>query len=368
MTISYDVFILVSRIIVFVCGFCLVCATLFSAIRSFVLPRGAPDAITAIAFRCIRILFALPLTFARTYSARDRIMALYAPISLFILPPIWLTLVLLGYMGMFWAFDLSPLRDLFLLSGSSLLTLGFASVETLPQMILAFSEATVGLLLIALLIAYLPAIYGNFSRRETAVARLSVRAGTPPSASEMIQRVHRIGELDYLRAFWEEWERVFAEIEESHTSIAALVFFRSQSPEHSWVTATGTVLDTAGLILAAVDTPNEPQAALCLRSGYLALQRIASYFKIPHNSDPHYPDEPISITREEFEAVLVELQENDVPVKTDWDQAWQDFAGWRVNYDTVLLALASLTMAPYAKWSSDRSQAPNKARRKYLVR
>lgn len=154
---SFDLFVPILRIAIFVFGLCLVCATLFSAIRSFVLPRGAPDVITAIAFRCIRLLFALPLAFARTYSARDRIMALYAPISLFIFPPIWLSLVLLGYMGMFEAFDLSPIQELFLLSQSSLLTLGFASVQTLPQMILAFSEATVGLLLIALLIAYLPA-------------------------------------------------------------------------------------------------------------------------------------------------------------------------------------------------------------------
>jgi hypothetical protein len=45
----------------------------------------------------------------------------------------------------------------------------------------------------------------------------------------------------------------------------------------------------------------------------------------------------------------------DVPLKPDADQAWRDYAGWRVNYDTVLLALAGLAMAPYAQWSSDRS-------------
>jgi hypothetical protein len=44
-----------------------------------------------------------------------------------------------------------------------------------------------------------------------------------------------------------------------------------------------------------------------------------------------------------------------VPLKADLEQAWRDFAGWRVNYDRVLLSLASLTMAPYAPWSSDRS-------------
>jgi hypothetical protein len=47
-----------------------------------------------------------------------------------------------------------------------------------------------------------------------------------------------------------------------------------------------------------------------------------------------------------------------VRVIADRDQAWRDFAGWRVNYDTVLLALAALTLAPPAMWSSDRSRMP----------
>ena len=94
------------------------------------------------------------------------------------------------------------------------------------------------------------------------------------------------------------------------------------------------------------------------RSGVLplaALRRIADFFGTRHNLDPHWPEESISIDRREFDQVCRELAEAGVPLKGDLEQAWRDFAGWRVNYNRVLLALAALTMAPYAPWSSDRS-------------
>jgi hypothetical protein len=85
----------------------------------------------------------------------------------------------------------------------------------------------------------------------------------------------------------------------------------------------------------------------------LALRRIAGSYDIPYDPDPA-PTDPISITREEFDDVCEQLQELHVPMKQDRDQAWRDFAGWRVNYDTALLALSGLLMAPYSPWSSDR--------------
>jgi hypothetical protein len=173
----------------------------------------------------------------------------------------------------------------------------------------------------------------------------------------MILRYQRIHGLDRLTELWIEWERWFADIEESHTSLAALVFFRSPQPDHSWVTAAGAVLDAAALIRSTVDVPRDAQADLCIRAGYLALRRIADFFKIPYNANPR-PDDPISISRTEFDAACDELMRNGVPLKADRDQAWRDYAGWRVNYDTALLALATLTMAPYAPWSSDRSIVP----------
>ncbi|HLA07724.1 MAG TPA: hypothetical protein VJ022_09800, partial [Anaerolineales bacterium] len=91
------------------------------------------------------------------------------------------------------------------------------------------------------------------------------------------------------------------------------------------------------------------------RSGFLAFRRIANYFDIPNPQDPHYPNDPISITREEFDSVLNELAKAGLPIKVDREQAWKDFAGWRVNYDRVLLVLCTLVMAPQATWSSDRA-------------
>ena len=92
---------------------------------------------------------------------------------------------------------------------------------------------------------------------------------------------------------------------------------------------------------------------MCLRAGYLALRRIAAAYGIRFDPDPA-PTDPIAITRDEFDQVLAELAEADVPLKPDTDQAWRDFAGWRVNYDTALLALCGLLMAPMSPWSSDR--------------
>jgi hypothetical protein len=102
--------------------------------------------------------------------------------------------------------------------------------------------------------------------------------------------------------------------------------------------------------------PRQPEAELCIRAGYLALRRISAFFRIPFNDDPA-PDDPISITRHEFDDACRRLEEAGIPLREDRDQAWSDFAGWRVNYDDVLLGLALLTVAPVAEWTSDRSRA-----------
>lgn len=345
---------LILRVGVFLAGSGLVMATLFSAMRTFVLPRAAPDLFVRVIFLTLRQVLALRLRFARSFEARDRVMAVFAPIGLMLLLPGWLALVCVGYTAMFWAVGVVPLYAAFKLSGSSLLTLGFASADGVLQLLLAFSAAVIGLILVALLIGYLPTIYAAFARREAQVTLLEVRAGQPPSAVEMLLRFHRIHGLDQLDEVWHTWEAWFADIEESHTSLPALVFLRSPNAHHSWVTASGAVLDGAALLQSAVDWPVSALPALCARAGYLALRHIADFFGVVYNPDPHYPD-PISITRAEFDAACETLAAAGVPLKEDRELAWKNFAGWRVNYDTVLLALASITMAPLAPWSSDRS-------------
>lgn len=345
---------LLLRLLVLLAGIGLVIRVMLSAIRTFVLPRSARDSVTRAVFLTVRWFFNVRLRWANSYADRDRVMAFYAPVSLLLLPGMWLALVLLGYMGIFWALGVQPWPTAFTLSGSSLLTLGFALAKDLPTTVLAFSEAAIGLILVALLISYLPTMYTAFSRREAAVTMLEVRAGSPPSAVEMLSRFGRLQRLSKLAELWVEWEIWFVELEETHTSLAALAFFRSPQADHSWVTAAGAILDAAALSRSVVDIPLDRQADLCLRAGYLALRRIAEYFRIKYDPDPQ-PGDPISIGRDEFEAAYEELASQGVPLVADREQAWRDFAGWRVNYDTVLLALATLTMAPYAPWSSDRS-------------
>lgn len=342
------------HVAVFLFGLLVVILTIFSAISTFVLPRSTRSLLNRLVLRLLRKGFNLILHFAKTYRRRDAVMAYYAPIALMMLLPVWYLLIAAGYAAMYWALGAGSFINVLQLSGSSLFTLGFAAPHGFWISALALSEAMLGLIMVALLIAYLPTMYAAFSRREQTVNMLEVRAGTPPSALEMLLRFNRIHGLDKLGEYWRTWEAWFADVEESHSTLAALVFFRSPRPETSWITAAGAVLDAAALTLSAVDVPYEPSAALCIRAGYLALRRISVQFGILFPQDPRYPADSISIRREEFDETLKRIEAGGVPLKADREQAWRDFAGWRVNYDAVLLELCALVMAPFAPWSSDR--------------
>jgi hypothetical protein len=327
---------------------------LLAAVRTVVLPRGELVLLTRWVFVGMRSLFNLWGRRAKSYEQLDRSLAMYAPMSLVTLPFTWVTLVVAGFTGINWGLGVNPLREAFYLSGSSLLTLGFATPPDAPTHVASYIEAALGLGLIALLISYLPSIYNAFQRRELEVTRLTTRAGAPPSAITMIRRHHALARLDALDEIWDPWETWFADVEETHTSQPSLVFFRSITHDRSWITSAGTVLDAAALRSSVLNLPQNARAQLCLRAGYLSLRRIADYFGIRYDPDPN-PDDPISIDRSEFDAAYDELASFGVPVRPHRDQCWNDFKGWRVNYDTVLLALAGLTAAPYAPWSSDRS-------------
>lgn len=332
--------------------------TVNSALRTFVVPRSSRDFITGIVFISFRRFLNIGLRRITSYEQRDSIMAYYAPISLMLLLPTWYTLMTLSYMLMYWAVGHGSFYQSFLLSGSSLLTLGFAGADNIAELILVYTEATMGLLMVALLIAYIPTIYTAFSRREFQVTRLEIRAGSPPSPVEFILRHARLNRLDSLTDVWKTWEEWFTDITETHTSLAALVFFRSPTHDKSWVTAAGVVMDTAALIRSTVDVPVDRQADICIRAGYLALRGIADFFGIPYNATATFPEVDISIRRDEFDAVYDIFLNEGIRLK-EREQAWQDYAGWRVNYDTVLIAMCRITMAPYAMWSSDRTEAWN---------
>jgi hypothetical protein len=332
-----------------------------SALRTFVLPRSATPVVTRAVFIGLRAMFDTIARSVRTYDGRDSLMSLYGPIGLLLLPAVWMIMVMAAFTALFHALGVRGFERAFEMSGSSLLTLGFVRPPDLATNVLAFLEAATGLALLGLLIAYLPTIYGAFSRREVQVAQLDVRAGNPPSGIQVLVRAQEMGRFHLLDDFWRTWQLWFTELEETHTSLGVLSFFRSPVGHRSWVTASGAVLDAASLRLAAVDLPFDPEAGVCVRAGFFSLRAVADYFGIPYNADAQRGD-PISITKEEFLGACDQLVAAGIPVRADREAAWLDFTGWRVNYDVPLLGLAGFVMTPYAPWSSDRSPRYRRAR------
>jgi hypothetical protein len=353
--------VLVVRVVVVLLAAVAVAGTVMSAVRTFVVPRAVSVALSRAVFVVVWRGFNLG---TRRLDAEelDRRLAFFAPTALLMLPTVWLSTMLVSFAGTYWALDQDGVWAAVETSGSSLLTLGFRHPGSRVTTGLSFLEAGIGLALLALLITYLPTIYSAFTRRESFVTLLESRAGSPPWAVDLLVRSQLIGLLERADELFERAALWFADIEESHTSIGSVVFFRSPQPTHSWVTTAGTVMDAAALTLAAVERPNDPHAALCIRSGYLCLRRIADFFAIDHDPDPT-ADGPISITRAEFDEALDILDDVGTPLKADRDAAWRDFSGWRVNYDTVLLQLAQLTAAPPARWTSDRSAVSHRPAR-----
>jgi hypothetical protein len=346
--------VIVAQVFAAVTGVMLVVWTLLSAVRTVVVPRAVITSLTRFHFVGIRKAFNLFAGPSRSFESRDRTMSLYAPMALVTLPGLWVLMVLAGFTSIFWGTGIRPVTEAFQTSGSSLFTLGFVHPRGTPRVGLEFAEAGIGLGLISLMISYLPTIYGAFSRREALVGMLEVRAGLPPSPVALLTRFTRIGWLDRIDSdLFERWESWFVDIEESHTSQPSLVFFRSPHPERSWITAAGCVLDTAAVVSSTLDRPYNASCDVMIRSGFLALRRIADSFQLHYNPDPQ-PTDLTTISRHEFDSLCAELQALDVPLKSDLDRAWRDFNGWRVNYDEALVRLCALTMAPPAKWSSDR--------------
>jgi hypothetical protein len=269
------------------------------------------------------------------------------------LPAVWLLLALAGYAAIDWAVAHRGIESAVEISGSSLLTLGFAAPGGFVRDLIAFSEAGVGVALLALVIAYLPTIEGAYSRRELIVSMLDGRAGLPPSAVELMLLHHRFGGLEPLDLKWQEWERWVVDIGETHTTHPSLPFFRSSDAEHSWLTAVAALLDAANLRLSAIVLPGggNTDAWMYLQSATRVVRDIAGYFQIPVDLAGQ-----LELSRAELETALDELSTAGLPVDERRSAVWERFAGRRVLYEPAVLGLAGLIDAPPAPWSSDRAR------------
>lgn len=345
----------------FLAGLFIVLGTIGSLIRTTVLPRALASRLSVFVGRKIVFGAFLRLSYRLgTYEAKDKLLAFGAPMALLTLLVTWLTLLLIGYACMLWPLSgtsfLQALRE----SGSSLFTLGFASQERALASFIDFAAALSGLIVIALQIAYIPALYQAFNKRETLVTMLQSRAGAPAWGPEILARAQMSSLTGELKHLYTEWERWAAEVMESHTTYTVLIWFRSPHPLRSWILALLATMDSAAMFTALAPSSAPPEARLCLRMGFTCLRSIADVLNIPYDPDP-FPDDPIELTKEEFIAGLDRLKEFGFPMERSPEEAWPHFKGWRVNYERIAYALADGVVAPPGPWSGSRSHLPGVA-------
>ena len=335
-------------------GAVLLVVTATSMLRNLVVPRG----LTSILVRGLlqgtrRVLLTVARPW-RSYLVVDTVLAWLAPTVLIATLVWWLLALFVAYGLLLHA--ISPLSFAASLreAGSSLFTLGFASTARARLTAIDFAAAATGPLVIALQIAYLPTLYGAYNRRETEVTLLQSRAGDPAWGPELLARQALVGTVDQLGRLYESWERLAADIGESHSNYPVLLSFRSPRPYRSWIVGLIAVMDAAALhISLSPGTDVVPAARLMLRAGFTALRDIAHVTGIRYDPDP-MPDGPLTLTYEEFaEGVDRVTRAGFIPERTV-EHAWDHFRGWRVNYETIAYELARRVDAVPAWWSGHR--------------
>lgn len=326
-----------------------------SAVRAIVVPRGIPDRLTRIVFR---LLDAPTAWRAGRAASPEKVDSLTAGLAIRLLGALlltWLLAIWLAGAGMQWALGDVPAGRAFEGSASALTTLGVLSGRGLTTAA-AYVEAVLGVGVLALVIGYLPSLYGAFSQREALVTKLAMRTGLPPFGPDILRRLWRpAGPQTVLSETWAAWEDWFVNLSETHTSLPVLAFFRSPQTSKSWITAGGAILDACALALAAVDGDLGPEPAMCLHAGTNSLRHIADFHGIPYQRDAR--GAAISITRAEVAEACRKLAEAGVAVVSDVDAAYERFRTRRAEYDHLLLDLCAYVYAPPAPWSSDKAVA-----------
>ncbi len=326
-----------------------------AAIRTFLLPRVASVRLSRLASKSVGAIFKLIAKRKSSYEERDRVLALYPSFVLLVYQGLWLALSVVAFAFGFIAAGVPGFSRAFEVSGSSLFTLGTAGGAGGFQVALSYLEAGSGLTLLALLISFIPTLYASFQRREISVSRLSVRAGVPATPWGIIEIAQSVASYDRLEELWREWEQWFTEVGETHTTLTILNYYRSPTPDQTWIGCAASVLDAAALFNSAVDQPASAGAGLCIRSGWMTLRRIADYFRVPYPVDVDRST-PVTITRKEFECVLDRLVAGGIPVLADREAAWCDFVGWRANYDAMIERFYTLFACPRTDWHVAVSQ------------
>lgn len=339
------------------CGIGVVVLTMMSLTKALVVPRGYNTRLGRMIERGARIVFLSLARRRKDYAHKDRMMVLLGPAYVMAQLMIWLLALVVGYALILWPLIEGDLGIALRQSGSSLFTLGFASSDRPIPTAIGFAAAFTGLIVIALMIAYLPALYAAFNRRETLVTLLQSRGGSPAWGPEILARHQLVGTLGNLNDLYSEWEAWAADVAESHTNYPILIYFRSPHPLRSWVLGLLAVLDAAALHHALCPASAPSSARLCIRMGFTSLRDVAVATGIQHDPDP-FPEDPIELTYEEFLGAVHRLTDGGFVTERTPEEAWPHFKGWRVNYEAVAYAIADRIVAPPGPWSGGRTHLP----------
>jgi hypothetical protein len=245
----------------------------------------------------------------RTHNAkiREQFYSIFGPGSLLLLLVVWASFLVFGFALLFFALGspfadnmatanhLGHIRTDLYVSGTTLFTLGLGDVlpRTLAARALVIVECGTGLGLVALVIGYVPVLYGAFSRREVSVALLDGRAGSPPTSTELLRRHAFAGGQEALIVLLIEWERWSAEILESHISYPILCYYRSQHDNQSWLSALTAVLDSCALLISVVPGQASRQAQLTFAMARHALVDLGHVFHL-EKKEAALHDDPAS--------------------------------------------------------------------------
>lgn len=343
------------RWLAFAAGLGLFTVTTISVFNALVLPRSARAFFGTHVGIVLRGSLRLIANRMKSYERRDAVLAYGGPGWLLAMLILWLLLVWVSFALLMWVF-LGPTAsfwDALRLSGSSEFTLGFATPAGVVPLFLTLGTAAAGLGVVSLMIAFLPAVYSIYTRRETLVTLLDALGGSPAWGPEILARQELIDNTSALETLYQRWAEWAAEVSESHTTYRVLVFIRSPSPLRSWVIGLLAMLDAAALHLSLSPLTAPPSARWLMRTGIVSLRTIAASVGITFNPDPK-PDDPTMLTREEFDEGVEWLTKSGWKPERDLDDAWVNFRGWRVNYEDTAYGLTRLVDAPPAAWSGPR--------------
>ncbi len=289
---------------------------------------------------------------------RDNALSIFGPLSLLCLFVCWAVAMIAGFALIQWGGQTMSstsqvsFGDCLYNSGETFFTLGYGDITptTYPGKLLAVAEAGTGFGFMAIVIGYLPMLYQTFSRRELSIGLLDARAGSPPSAAELLRRCQPLDKCREIEPFLAEWEIWSAELLESHLSYPLLGFYRSQHGNQSWLAALATILDTAAILLVSGNEQLRHRAEITFAMARHTCVDLCLIFGLP----PRHPaDERITAAE-----VSIALATASVPQPMQ-SQSGDRLSELRALYEPFLQALADYFCLRLPRFFPDQSKPDN---------